>query len=308
MKLDGLKHPKVLHFASLLNISRPQAIGHLELLWAYCAELTPQGNIGKWPDGAIARACDWMEDPQSFLQALLESRLVDAHETHRLVVHDWHEHALPWVKAKLQKTGLTFVSGAVVTREPTGERTTEGSAPHPQSVLETPLHARASSSLVKSSHDTSSEDARSASRPPEPGVEDRKLSPEAALAIPLREAGVKVTSIHPLLVAWAKDGFTVEQAMSAVAVAREHIPEPQPIAAKYLDTIIRNPPRPGASRGNGKNQQPARQFKSLEELAAEAIEHRIREGWTDEQIHAELDTVPIERIREKRNEVQHAEH
>jgi hypothetical protein len=78
-----------------------------------------------------------------------------------------------------------------------------------------------------------------------------EITPEAALAIPLREAGVRVTSIHPLLVAWVRDGFTIDQAVSAVGVARSQLGESQPIAAKYLDTIIRNPPKPGSTRLNG---------------------------------------------------------
>lgn len=48
MKLDGLDHPKTLDFAARLDISLPQAIGHLELLWAFVAQKTPHGNVGKW--------------------------------------------------------------------------------------------------------------------------------------------------------------------------------------------------------------------------------------------------------------------
>lgn len=81
----------------------------------------------------------------------------------------------------------------------------------------------------------------------------REIAPEAALAIPLREAGVKVTSMHPLLVAWVRDGFTLEQALGAVAVARSQLGEQQEIAAKYLDTILRNPPKPGSGNGSGGN-------------------------------------------------------
>lgn len=82
--------------------------------------------------------------------------------------------------------------------------------------------------------------------------EGKKISAEAALAIPLRNAGVKVTSMHPTLVAWVKDGFTLEQAMGALAIARENKPEPESISANYLDTILRNPRK--AKSGSPANQ------------------------------------------------------
>lgn len=133
MKLDALDHPKTLDFASRLNISRPTAIGHLELLWAFTGKMAPQGNLGKWPDGAIARACDWMGDPKAFLEALLEARLLDADDAHRLLVHDWHVHAAGWVRAKLKNAHLRFLTGVStseaaedLTRDPTRVATIQG--------------------------------------------------------------------------------------------------------------------------------------------------------------------------------------
>jgi hypothetical protein len=123
VKLDALDHPKTLDFAAKLGVSLPTALGHLELLWAFTGKQSPQGNIGKWPDGAIARACHWMEDPTFFLQSLLQSGLLDAHEDHRYVVHDWAEHAPRWVRAKLAKLKMDFVTTAAPTVEPTVERT-----------------------------------------------------------------------------------------------------------------------------------------------------------------------------------------
>jgi hypothetical protein len=110
MKLDALEHPKTLHLASLLGVTRPTVLGHLELLWAFTGKHSPQGDIGKWPDGAIARACDWMGDPQVFLQSLLQSGFVDADAAHRYIIHDWPEHAARWVRAKLAKAGLQFIT------------------------------------------------------------------------------------------------------------------------------------------------------------------------------------------------------
>lgn len=108
MKLNALTHPKTLHLMALLDAPRPTVIGHLELLWAWTGEHAVQGNIGKWPDGAIARACDWMGAPGTFIEALVQAGLIDAHQEHRYVIHDWREHAPRWVKSKLSTLKLKF--------------------------------------------------------------------------------------------------------------------------------------------------------------------------------------------------------
>lgn len=123
MKLEALDHPKTLDFAARLNVELPAAIGHLELLWAFTAKKAPRGNIGKWPDGAIARACYWNSDPALFVNALTDAGFLDPHGTHRYLVHDWQDHAMGWVRAKLKKTGQTFISS---TNEPTSEPSLEG--------------------------------------------------------------------------------------------------------------------------------------------------------------------------------------
>src|SRR5688572_8102320 len=106
MKLDALDHPKTLDLAARLSLELPTVIGHLELLWAFTGKKAPQGNIGKWPDGAISRACFWMGPPEVFVQALVASGFVEADDKHRLIVHDWCDHAPGWVRAKLKKLNL----------------------------------------------------------------------------------------------------------------------------------------------------------------------------------------------------------
>lgn len=135
-----------------------------------------------------------------------------------------------------------------------------------------------------------------------------KLTPEAALAIPLREAGVKVTSMHPVLVAWVKDGFTAQQCMGAVAIARESKGDTEPIHANYLDKILRNPAkahRPPRENGNGHHLP-----RSL--TSGEIIERAIREGRSDQEILCmpELELIPglQQDIVDKREEIRSAEH
>lgn len=130
MRLDGLEHPKTLELAARLGVTRPTVIGHLELLWAFVGKLAPQGNIGKYGDGAIARAAEWQGDPTAFVDALLLTRFLDECGTCRLVVHDWGDHCPSWVRAKLKKARLDFSTPVPPSiersRVATIERTIEG--------------------------------------------------------------------------------------------------------------------------------------------------------------------------------------
>lgn len=112
--------------------------------------------------------------------------------------------------------------------------------------------------------------------------------------------------MHPLLVAWVRDGINREQALAAVAVARTNLGDRE-IPAKYLDTILRDMPQPKAN-GNGVNSPAAPRRLT----AGEIIEQAIRDGHSDERIEAmpELELVPDLRnwIREKREEIHRAEH
>lgn len=109
MKKDAHNHPKIYQLAARLGVSRPTALGHLDLLWGFVEDRAIQGDIGKWPNIAIARACDWEGDPDLFINAFLDSQLLDEDKKHRLVVHDWPEHCQNWVRAKLKKLNLDFI-------------------------------------------------------------------------------------------------------------------------------------------------------------------------------------------------------
>ena len=109
MMMDGLDHPKTLDLSARLDVSIPQVIGHLELLWAFTAKKTPHGNIGKWPDGTIARAAQWNGDASEFVTALHNAGFIDACNKHRFVIHDWPEHSPNWVKSKLSRAKEEFV-------------------------------------------------------------------------------------------------------------------------------------------------------------------------------------------------------
>lgn len=119
-----------------------------------------------------------------------------------------------------------------------GQGSSSGNSPNPPE----PSPSSSGSSLgigVESSGVESTREECAAPTPPA----DRRPTPEGEMAIALRDLGVVVRSIDPVLIAWVKDGYTRQQAVDAVGIARIRKPHPEPIPANYLDKIIREPAR-----------------------------------------------------------------
>ena len=111
------RNPKLADLQARLNISLPEAVGILELMWHFTAEFAPQGNIGKHSDKAIAKAVGWQRPtgargvtPECKLsEALVASKWLEPHSIHRLIVHDWPDHADQSVTRKLARQKLDFI-------------------------------------------------------------------------------------------------------------------------------------------------------------------------------------------------------
>jgi len=81
-------------------------------MWHYTATYAPAGDIGKWEDSAIADALGWpAQECARLMHALRISRWVDAHDVHRLVVHDWYDHCEDAVHMALARKTQYFVDG-----------------------------------------------------------------------------------------------------------------------------------------------------------------------------------------------------
>lgn len=108
MKRETLRHPKVFDLMARLGIGRPASLGVLTLLWDFVGEQSPEGNVGKFSNGAIATACDWQDDPDTLIQALIDSGFLTQSVEHRLIVNDWPEHCENWVRKKLSRAKKEF--------------------------------------------------------------------------------------------------------------------------------------------------------------------------------------------------------
>jgi uncharacterized protein YdaU (DUF1376 family) len=97
--------------------------------------------------------------------------------------------------------------------------------------------------------------------------ESDKFKPGKAAAA-LIKLGVQVTGQHPTLLAWVKDGFTLKQMEEAVSIARLYKIAPAPIAANYLDPILREPPK-------ARNKRPEAWWTSEAKILAKAKEMNV---------------------------------
>ena len=105
------EHPKFADFKTRLNLPKAVALGYLECIWHFTGRFTPQGNIGKYSDASIEAWCEWPGEPGVLIEALTESRWIDRDPDHRLLIHDWHEHADNATKMALKRAGkIPFVS------------------------------------------------------------------------------------------------------------------------------------------------------------------------------------------------------
>lgn len=106
MALRGtLTHRKTRRLARLLGIPQPCALGVMESLWHVTAEQAPDGAIGRLSNRDIADEIFWEGEPEALIAALIEAGWVDECPRHRLVIHDWPEHADQTVKRKLERHG-----------------------------------------------------------------------------------------------------------------------------------------------------------------------------------------------------------
>src|SRR5450432_1324499 len=117
MKRGCPDHPKTIELAALLKIPRPYAVGLLELLFHFTAQYAPAGDIGRFSDHRIEGALFWAGrwcKPGTLIQAMMAARWIDHDPVHRLVVHDWAQHADQATARKLEREGRAFSAPARV--------------------------------------------------------------------------------------------------------------------------------------------------------------------------------------------------
>ena len=83
----------------------------MELLWHVTARQASRGDIGRISDEDIALAIDYRQSPELLIEALVHSGWIDRNLTHRLIIHDWPDHAENGVHMRLARAHQFFVCG-----------------------------------------------------------------------------------------------------------------------------------------------------------------------------------------------------
>lgn len=110
MKMDAPRSPKVSDLRRLTGMNRVETVGTLELLWLFTMDQAPAGDIGKWADDDIEDACCWEGNPGELVAALVSARWLDRCRDHRMMVHDWAEHAPTFLKKRVKRRQLEFAT------------------------------------------------------------------------------------------------------------------------------------------------------------------------------------------------------
>jgi hypothetical protein len=107
---------------------RREVIGLLECLWLFTQREAPCGDVGRFDDETIAIELEWDGNPTDLISSLAETGWLDKCGKHRLIVHDWPEHAPRYVHAQLKSRGWQFATK--VSTEPSTEPSTDSPVEH----------------------------------------------------------------------------------------------------------------------------------------------------------------------------------
>lgn len=105
MKAGTLDSMKFKRLKRRLKLTDRGAAGLLEVLWQRSCKDCPRGDVGQFTNEEIAVMADYEGDADELVRTLVECRWLDESDEHRLLIHDWHEHAPNYVKGIVARKG-----------------------------------------------------------------------------------------------------------------------------------------------------------------------------------------------------------
>lgn len=88
---EGLRdHWKIHRLSAALKIDYPSALGHISLLWLWCVQNSPKGDVSRFTNDEICRAMSIKVGEKDMKITLSECGLVNASGR----IHDWHKHGV----------------------------------------------------------------------------------------------------------------------------------------------------------------------------------------------------------------------
>lgn len=113
MKRNTDSLPKFKGLAKELGLPRYATMGVLEAVWELTGKHAPRGNVGKFSNQEIADDLGWEGDADELVAALIKHRWLDTSDQHRLLIHDWKDHAPDWLKKAIVRSGDGWASDDV---------------------------------------------------------------------------------------------------------------------------------------------------------------------------------------------------
>lgn len=93
------RHPKTRKAARRLEISIPQMVGHLHLLWHWALDYADTGDLGAHDNEDLALGAMWDGDPDQFVEVLTTVGYIDDDRT----LHHWMDYAGRLVADRIRK-------------------------------------------------------------------------------------------------------------------------------------------------------------------------------------------------------------
>ncbi len=255
MKRGTPDHPKTVALARVLDVHRVVAVGTLELLWHWTARYAPRGDVGRYPDAAIADGVLWQGQPEKLVRALVDEGWLDECPEHRLIVHDWHQHADDATKKHLSRNNLSF---ATVSRQ----RPDKSRQRPPKSRIVTPAVAVAVAGAVAKPAPEPENGSAPAPRDAPPVARATDWNREAAEDFKAVYGGTPpdqfFAQVKPVArkFGWARTRLVLREYMAetpleflaipkvlAVRVERSKPPEPERLPAPDIPAVCRDAPQ-----------------------------------------------------------------
>lgn len=112
------------------------AVAVLERLWHATTVGAKRGDIGKFDNELIAEECGWLGEADELIRLFIECGYLDECTEHRLIVHDWSEHAPKHVKGAVKKMGGFLIAsydprGPTLEEPPLRDRPPNPTKPNP---------------------------------------------------------------------------------------------------------------------------------------------------------------------------------
>lgn len=242
MRTNLWDDPRVSQLCDLTNQGEATVIGGLYWLWATADEHSSDGLL----HGMTLRAVDRKTGIAGLANALVTvGWLIDNADSVTVVRFDEHNGASAKQRAQTAKRVANHKGNAKVTPQalPEPNDTVTGALPREDKRTEETnkdnTTTDASAPEEGGGGPEASPEVESPRAAPLPARQELPppANPAVAIAVALRPLGVTATSMHPIVIAWADRGVSIEVLTEAVRIAREHKGN-EKIPPEYLRPIV----------------------------------------------------------------------